>query len=222
MRTANSKNKLGQEIGARGALTRQGLLQATSQLLDQQSPLELSVHAIAREAGSSPATFYVYFTDVKDAIFALVETLNEDFTASVLPLLQGPWPRKQVKTRVQAFVEANYAFWDRHRRLLVVRNLEADLGDRRFFSLRIDMNMPALNALAERILEQRGTAENLSMKEAFAQAVVSCAAMEELFSHAPENYREDHPIAVTDIIQAEIDTICRALGLSTRRNKACA
>ena len=84
------------------------------------------------------------------------------------------------------------------------------------------MNLPALNALAERILEQRGSTENRSFKEAFAQAVVSCAAMEELFSHAPENYREDHPIAVTDIIQTEIDTICRALGLTTRRSKVSA
>ena len=210
---------MGQEIRERGALTRLGLLEATGRLLDQQSPLEVSVHAIAREAGSSPATFYVYFTDVRDAIFALVETLNDDFMASVVPSLQGPWPRRQVRQRVEAFVKANYAFWDRHRRLLVVRNLEADLGDDRFFSQRIDMNLPLLNALAERILEQRGT-DNLSEKEAFAQAVVSCAAMEELFSHAPESYRDDHPVAVSDIIQAEIDIICRALGISTRSTKA--
>jgi AcrR family transcriptional regulator len=220
LRAAKRRNKLGQEIRERGATTRRGLLEATNRLLSRQSPLELSVHAIAREAGSSPATFYVYFTDVKDAIFALVEATGDEFTARVLPPLQGPWQSGQTPERVKTFVEAYYAFWKQHRRLLAVRNLESDLGDQRFANHRIDLAMPILGALTERILEARGPGNGLSRPDAWAHAVLCCASMEEMFSYPPQAYRADQPITVDHLVRAEIEIICRILGYSSHRAKA--
>ncbi len=54
----------GRALGPRALHTRQRLLDATVELLSQQSVRDLSVVEIAKRAGTSPATFYQYFKDV--------------------------------------------------------------------------------------------------------------------------------------------------------------
>lgn len=204
------QNKLGQGIRPKGEATRQNLMHATLRLLTDQSPLALSVHSIARAAGTSPATFYVYFKSVREVILALVETLREPYLRDVLPTVQTPWPGAS-EAHVRKFVLAYFTFWDQNRRLLAVRNLEADLGDDEFIRYRVDMSLPVVNALADRILDAPDH-RKMPRSRAWAEAVVCCAALEEMFSYAPEAYRAfDSPATPEDVVQAQINVICGLL-----------
>lgn len=211
---ARRENKLGQTIRLKGAATERNLMQATLRLLKDHSPLDLSVHRIAREAGTSPATFYNYFKSVKEVILALVQTLREPYVRDVLPTLQEPW-QDAIEDHVRRFVLAYFAFWDKHRRLLAVRNLEADLGDQEFIDRRIDMAQPVVDALCERF-RSTGSRKKVPKAQAWAQAVVCCAAMEEMFSYPPEAYRSDVPATPDDVVEAQINIIVGLL----QRNKA--
>jgi AcrR family transcriptional regulator len=205
------QNKLGQGIHPRGEATRQNLMQATLRLLTDLSPLALSVHKIAREAGTSPATFYVYFKSVREAILALVETLSAPYLRDVLPTVETPWDGVR-EDHVRVFVLAYFTFWDRHRRLLAVRNLEADLGDEDFIKYRVDMSLPVVDALADRILDTPSH-RSKARAQAWAEAVVCCAGLEEMFSYPPEAYRAfDSPATPQDVVQAQISVICGLLG----------
>ncbi len=205
------QNKLGQEIRPKGEATRQSLMRATLGLLADHSPLALSVHSIARTAGTSPATFYVYFKSVREVILALVETLRAPYLRDVLPTVDTAW-NDVIENHVRAFVLAYSSFWDQNRRLLAVRNLEADLGDRDFIQYRIDMSMPVVNALADRILDAPSH-RSMPRSQAWAEAVVCCAALEEMFSYAPDAYRAfDSPATPADVVRAQISVICALLG----------
>ena len=57
----------GRVPGRRGRATRQRLLERTREMLETTGYRDLKVIDIAREAGTSPATFYQYFADVEAA-----------------------------------------------------------------------------------------------------------------------------------------------------------
>ena len=61
----------GRVPGRRGRATRQRLLDCTGEMLTTTSYRDVKVIDIAREAGTSPATFYQYFADVEAAILVL-------------------------------------------------------------------------------------------------------------------------------------------------------
>jgi AcrR family transcriptional regulator len=210
---ASRVNKLGQDMYDKGAATRQKLMQATADLLADQSPLSLSVHGIARHAGTSSATFYVYFKTVREVVLALVETLREPYLDEVLTSVTTPW-EDDAEPHVRRFVLAYFGFWARHRRLLAVRNLEADLGDDKFINQRIDMSLPVVEALSNRFRDYQ---PSMTRAQGWAQAVVCCAALEEMFSYPPEAYRSDVPATPDDVAQAQITLICGALHGSNRR-----
>ena len=58
-------------LGRRGEATRQKFLDAVEALLEEGTYRELTVVDIARHAGTSPATFYQYFSAAEDAVLAL-------------------------------------------------------------------------------------------------------------------------------------------------------
>ena len=63
----------GRVIGERAQRTRRRLLDATAALLDERGALGLRVVDITRSVGTSPATFYQYFSDVEEAILVLAD-----------------------------------------------------------------------------------------------------------------------------------------------------
>ena len=61
-------------------------------MLRATSYRDLKVVDIAREAGTSPATFYQYFPDVTTAIVGLSEDMAEEGSEVLTQLvLDGPW-----------------------------------------------------------------------------------------------------------------------------------
>jgi len=138
----------GRPLGARAIETRQRILAATRQLLEQSGLRELRVADIARAVDASPATFYQYFADVEDVVLHLAAAANAELPA-LLELFQGAWRGRAGRRRAREVVEFFMDYWDRHGPILRVRNLAADEGDDRFMELRGAAMLPILSAMVE-------------------------------------------------------------------------
>lgn len=146
----------GRVPGRRGRATRQRLLECTQELLGETTYRDLKVIDIAREAGTSPATFYQYFADVEAAILVLAEEMSRD--AARLPEIVkgGSWRGKAGWERALELVDAFLGFWEAHRAILRVVDLNTEEGDQRFRQIRVRMLAAVNDALAD-IFEQHQT-----------------------------------------------------------------
>jgi AcrR family transcriptional regulator len=142
----------GRPLGKRGAATRRRLLEATHTLLATHGVRDLRVVDIAREVGTSPATFYQYFRDVEEAVLALAEEVGEDL-APVGDLIAEPWTGDRGLEPAREVVERFLDYWDAHRAVLRTRNLAAQEGDDRFRSVRIQALGPITERLAAKIAD---------------------------------------------------------------------
>lgn len=70
------------------------ILEATTRLLEQTEPTQVSTNAIARLAGVSIGTLYQYFPD-KDAVFrALTEREFKGLASRILAVVEAPAPER--------------------------------------------------------------------------------------------------------------------------------
>lgn len=129
------QNLYGQEMGNKGLLTREKIVDATAELLTRRPLRELKVAEIGQSAGVSTSTFYLYFESVGDAGLAAVERI-EQATPEILDIMQSDWRREDLQKKSKAFVSAYFAVWDKYPALLRVRNFVADEGDPRFIEAR--------------------------------------------------------------------------------------
>ena len=83
----------GRVPGRRGRATRDRLLECTGEMLTANSYRDVKVIDIAREAGTSPATFYQYFPDVEAAILVLAEQMAHESELAALAR-DGSWRGK--------------------------------------------------------------------------------------------------------------------------------
>ncbi len=139
----------GRVPGRRGLATRQRLLECTAEMLESSSYRDLKVIDIAREAGTSPATFYQYFADVEASILVLAEDMARD--AQRLPLLVrgGTWRSKAGLARALDLVDAMFGFWDQYRPILRVVDLSTEEGDQRFRQIRSKLLVAVTDTLAD-------------------------------------------------------------------------
>ncbi len=140
----------GRTVGRRGAVTRRRLLDATAGLLVTVPVRDLRVVDIAREVGSSPATFYQYFRDVEEAVLVLAEKCG-----AVMAPLAAQLNFSDLDA-ARSFVGAFITYWDDHAAVLRVRNLAAQEGDARFRELRLIANRPFLDGLAAHVVAAQG------------------------------------------------------------------
>jgi AcrR family transcriptional regulator len=115
---------------------------------------DISVVEIARKASTSPATFYQYFKDVSEATLRLAEQAVEEMPALV-ELVEGPWRGQKGLETARALVTGFVNHWDTHRSVLLVRNLAAEEGDRRFQKVRRQAVLPVIERLAKKIEENQ-------------------------------------------------------------------
>ncbi len=140
----------GRQLGKRGAATRRKLLGATTSLLATHGIRDLRVVDIARDVGTSPATFYQYFRDVEEAVLVLAVEVGEE-TAPLLELLTGDWKGKPGLEKARRLVDGFIVYWDEHRAVLRTRNLAAQEGDQRFRAVRNASLRPVTEGLASLI-----------------------------------------------------------------------
>jgi AcrR family transcriptional regulator len=132
----------GRVPGRRGRATRQRLLESTMALIESTPWRSIKVIDIAREAGTSPATFYQYFENVEQAILVLAEELAEE-AGTLAELVDGDWSEAASWATAQRFVDGFMEYWDRNRAVFRVVELATEEGDLRFRGLRVR----ALNAV---------------------------------------------------------------------------
>lgn len=136
----------GRLLGTRALQKRRLILDSTRTLLEQRGLRELRVADIARSVGTSPATFYQYFSDVEDVVLQLSAEANAELP-ELLGLFAGQWRGREGRGRARNVVEFFMAYWDAHGPVLRVRNLAADEGDERFMALRRAAMEPILEAM---------------------------------------------------------------------------
>lgn len=182
----------GRELGPRALETRRKLLDATRALLTQRSVRDVSVVDIARKAGTSPATFYQYFKDVSEVTLRLAEQAATDLPA-VLEMIDGPWQGEAGLVKARAIVDAFVRHWDAHRAVLLVRNLAADEGDRRFQRVRQGSLQPVLQHLAAQI----ATSQAAGRVDPKLGPAAAAAAMGAILERLAAYHRELEMLGVT-------------------------
>ena len=123
--------------GRRGQQTRRRLLDSTMALIVTISYRDVKVVDIARDAGTSPATFYQYFADVEEAVLAL----SDEMASVVGPLLaslvsSSSWTDADGWAAALRVADGFIAVWDAHRPVLRLIDLATDEGDVRFRKIR--------------------------------------------------------------------------------------
>lgn len=169
----------GRALGRRGALTRRRLLKATAELLETHGIRDLRVVDIAREVGTSPATFYQYFRDVEDAVLALADAVGEDL-APIGELLARSWSGDAGLVAARELVASFMEYWDAHRAILRTRNLAAQEGDRRFRDVRNEALRPLREGLALKVAEAQQEGRVASELAPVAAAAALAAMLERM------------------------------------------
>ena len=188
MKDEQSINKQGQSLGRKGHATRERLMRAAERLLKKTSPLDLTAVAIAKEAKTSSATFYMYFDDVKDVFFSLSVAAGDD-VVEVMEVLgenlknaEGVGFEEAATKLVKAFNDV----WNKHRHVLRYRNLEADRGDSRFDKLRTSSYMKELKVISNWVKQANVDGEKPSTWDSISLGAVLHAALERLASLDPQ------------------------------------
>jgi AcrR family transcriptional regulator len=182
---AQTVDQTGRPLGPRALHTRQTLLDATQALLAERSVRDLSVVEIARRAGTSPATFYQYFKDVGEATLRLAEQAAEEMPA-LFELIDGSWRGQKGLETARAITTAFVEHWDAHRDVLLVRNLAADEGDRRFQKVRRRALAPLVEHLARKLEESREAGRSPAEVHPAAAAAAMAAILERLSAYHRE------------------------------------
>ena len=168
--------------GRRGRATRQKLLDATDALLESTSYRELKVVDIARQAGTSPATFYQYFPDVEAAILSLGEVMVEDGPVLAEPV-HGSWNGKSSLDSALRLVEGFLDFWEEHEAVLRVVDLAIVEGDKRFRRIRNELLQPVTFALIDVITEHQKEGRHPDSVDPRAHAAVLLSMLAHVAEH---------------------------------------
>jgi AcrR family transcriptional regulator len=205
--SALAENNIGQSMGAKGLRTRRRLIDATVSLLDGTSLRDIRVAQIARAAKSSPATFYVYFDTVQDAVLAAIAEIDQS-PPELIAMLAAPWPRTDARDRARQFVQTYVDYWQCNRVVFRVRNLASEEGDHRFHKLRENAIRPLLGAIAKRIDDrEQGKPE----VPAYAQAGILAAMLERL-SAIYNGYQDSELVTSRQLVEAAALVVADRLG----------
>lgn len=194
----------GRVIGERAQQTRRRILDTTASLLRENGALDLKVMDVAREVGTSPATFYQYFSDVEDAIYALSTEMIE----KVHPIhvqMEADWNEGEHGLDHARRLVSDYTdFWDANGAVLRIMLLRADERDERFRQVRRDYNAPFMTAMVAKVRAAQN-AGRLTAIDAEATAGAMLAALDRL-----PNYREGFEKRGTTR-EAMIETVAQLL-----------
>lgn len=166
--------------GRRGRQTRDRLLDATAEMLETTSYRDLSVVDIARAVGTSPATFYQYFSDVEAAILVLGARMAEDGVVLTDAVRDATWTGRAAVTSAEGLVDAFLEFWTTHSSVLRVIDLAIAEGDQRFRTARNALLGPVSEAL-------RDAAEELDRTDY--DPAASAAVLVSMLAHVAEHQK---------------------------------
>jgi AcrR family transcriptional regulator len=143
----------GRVPGERGRQTRQRLLDATVELLATTSWRSVEVTDIARQAQTSPATFYQYFANVEQAIQVVAEGMV-DQAGQLADLVGGDWSEGASWQTALMVTEGFLGYWEDNRAVFRVVDLATEEGDGQLRGIRVR----ALNAVTVALAQVIATA----------------------------------------------------------------
>jgi AcrR family transcriptional regulator len=144
----NPRTTTGRIPGSRGLATRQKLLEATWAAVQSVPYRDISLSAVAREAGSSPATYYHYFKDLDSAMLVLAETMLQESADLASLVTNTSWDPDEAIASATAVVKEFLRFWQGNRVLIRIIELLSEEGDRRFQRVRRKILLDFAEALA--------------------------------------------------------------------------
>lgn len=145
----------GRVPGRRGMATRQRLLEVTSDMLRTTAYRDLRVVDIAREAGTSPATFYQYFPDIESAVLVLAGALSVEGARFAELISATTWRGREGYEAALELADAYLRFWEQHRPILKVIDLATFEGDVRFREIRTSFLAATAEALRNAVADMR-------------------------------------------------------------------
>ena len=172
----------GRVPGRRGRATRQRLLEATTALIESTPWRSIKVIDIAREAGTSPATFYQYFENVEQAILVLAEELTEG-AGELAELVDGNWSETASWSTAQRVVDGFMEYWERNRAVFRVVELATEEGDLRFRGLRVRALNAVTVTLARVIATGSGSGASAAGSDPMAVAATVISMLAHVASH---------------------------------------
>jgi len=173
----------GRVPGQRGRQTRERLLEATEQLLASASFRDLKVVDIAREVGSSPATFYQYFPDVEAAVLQVAQATADDANGLTAPFDGVSWKGRTAVDAAYAVVDAFLDLWRRHGAVMRVVDLKITEGDAQFRRIRNEILGPPARLLRKAIAESKADGRHPESVDPHAQAGVLVAMLAHVAEH---------------------------------------
>jgi AcrR family transcriptional regulator len=172
----------GRVPGQRGRATRQRLLESTAELLVATPWRSIKVIDIARQAGTSPATFYQYFENVESAITVLAEELVEG-VGVLAELVDGDWSEEASWDTALAVVEGFMEYWERNRAVFRVVELITVEGDHRFQGLRVRVLNAVTVTLAKVIASEASSSGSPAGTDPMAAAGTLIAMLAQVSGH---------------------------------------
>ncbi len=150
-----SHNLNGQRLGRKGRDTRERIISVVGQILSEQpEDGQLTLTEVARRADLRMGTLYLYFADLTELILAVLEPVMATAEGAFIHLLRDHWLDDRLGERAAAFVAAYYGFWQRHTRILHLRNTLADHGDDRLMLHRVRSALPVMRLIASQMGSQ--------------------------------------------------------------------
>lgn len=168
------RNQNGQRVGSKGLRTRRKLVEKTLELLESRGLRDLTVTEVARAAGTSPATFYVYFEGVPEVVLAALQEIDQT-SPELFAFADNDWQGSDGEQQARRFVDEYCRLWNRHRVVYRVRNMAAEEGDRRFYDARLQSARPIIEALAAKMdrAKDQGRAPGHLDSYAIAAAIIT-------------------------------------------------
>ncbi|MGW7196189.1 TetR/AcrR family transcriptional regulator [Streptomyces chryseus] len=146
MTTSLATRADGRIPGRVGRQTRQKLMEAAIGQLAACNHRNVTVKDIAREVGTSPATFYQYFAGVEDIVLETAGSLTEETKTALTHFKDGSWSSDGLTGAAQ-LVDAVLNVWTQHRSVVRVLTAVAAEGDPRFVAAYAALTRPLTRAL---------------------------------------------------------------------------
>jgi len=151
----------GRIVGERALATRQRLADALSHLLSSQPFRDIKVIDIARKAGTSPATFYQYFSRVEDALQLVAHHVIQESTqlTADTPAAEGSGGL----TDARQVIDRLFGFWQTHQAVIRAIDAKAAEGDDRFVEVRNQL-LSVAGAPLDRAMARQGPSARSTMR----------------------------------------------------------
>ncbi len=159
--SGRSHNLNGQRLGRKGRDTRDRIIAAARELLENPDEPQVSLSAVARQANLGMSSLYAYFSDLSELMEALLEPVMAEAEVGYLAMLKLHWPDENLAENCEAFVAGFYRFWQRNSKILHLRNTMADQRDPRMIVHRIEAAKEVIGHLMGQMgrnKNERGTA----------------------------------------------------------------